>query len=107
MKYKVYMLEGAELDVVGIYAYIREQASFQHADGVVDALEDLVDSLSQMPERGNVPKELQDIGINEYLEVHYKPYRVIYRVVGKRVIVYAVLDGRRDMQSLLERRLLR
>ena len=35
-----------------------------------------------------------------------KPYRVIYRIMGKRVFVYLIADGRRDMPTLLERRLL-
>ena len=39
-------------------------------------------------------------------KVHSKPYRVIYRVIGKQVIIYLIADGRRDMQSLLSRRLL-
>ena len=35
-----------------------------------------------------------------------KPYRVIYRVVGSQVVIYLIVDGRRDMQSVLARRLL-
>jgi toxin ParE1/3/4 len=47
------------------------------------------------------------VGIAEYREVHYKPYRIIYRIHARTVIVYCVLDGRRDMQTLLQHRLLR
>lgn len=36
----------------------------------------------------------------------FKPYRLIYRVHTKQVVVYVVADGRRDMESLLARRLL-
>lgn len=36
----------------------------------------------------------------------FKPYRAIYRVQDKKVIIYLIADGRRDMQSLLSRRLL-
>jgi toxin ParE1/3/4 len=36
-----------------------------------------------------------------------KPYRLIYRVEGDRVYVPAVLDGRRDLEELLIRRLMR
>jgi hypothetical protein len=35
-----------------------------------------------------------------------KPCRVIYRVMDKNVYVLLMVDGRRDMQSLLQRRLL-
>jgi toxin ParE1/3/4 len=63
--------------------------------------------LDQYPARGNVPKELLSLGINDFREAHWKPYRIIYRIVGQRVVIYCVLDGRRNMQTLLQRRLLR
>ncbi|NBS83035.1 MAG: type II toxin-antitoxin system RelE/ParE family toxin, partial [Betaproteobacteria bacterium] len=34
------------------------------------------------------------------------PYRVIYRVADNKVIIYLIVDGRRDMQAVLARRLL-
>ena len=33
-------------------------------------------------------------------------YRVIYRQIDQQVVIYVIADGRRDMQSLLARRLL-
>jgi ParE toxin of type II toxin-antitoxin system, parDE len=63
--------------------------------------------LTDMPERGNLPRELLNLGVTEYREAHYKPYRIIYRIIGWDVVVYCVVDGRRDMQSFLERRNLR
>ena len=55
---------------------------------------------------GSYPKELAVLGIKEYRQTWFKPYRVVYRVVGDRVLVYLITDGRRDMQLLLARRLL-
>lgn len=46
------------------------------------------------------------MGIREYRQTFFKPYRVIYRVIGQRVYIYLIADGRRDMQTLLARRLL-
>lgn len=51
-------------------------------------------------------KELLALGIREYRQTHFKPYRLIYRVSGKQVIIYLIADGRRDMQTLLMRRML-
>jgi len=62
--------------------------------------------LATFSERGSHPRELLALGIREYRETCFKPYRVIYRIIGKRVFVYLIADGRRDMQTLLERRLL-
>ena len=45
--------------------------------------------------------------MTEFRELHFKPYRLIYRIMDKQVIVYCVVDGRRDMQSFLLRRLIR
>jgi toxin ParE1/3/4 len=73
---------------------------------VLDGLLAATDKLTVMPERGSYPKELLTLGIKEYRQVFFKPYRIIYRVIGRDVVVYVVADGRRDMQSLLARRLL-
>ena len=64
------------------------------------------EKLAVMPERGSYPKELVGLGVKEYRQVFFKPYRLIYRVMDADVVVYVIADGRRDMQSLLTRRLL-
>ena len=53
-----------------------------------------------------MPKELRSLGIRDYRQSFFKPYRVIYRIVNEHVVVYLSANGRRDMQSLLARRLL-
>ena len=69
-------------------------------------IEEAFEGLSEHPHRRRHPGELLDIGIREYREVFFKPYRIIYRVIGETVYVLVVADGWRDMPSLLERRLL-
>jgi toxin ParE1/3/4 len=106
-QYAVSLSDDAKTDLQDIYDYIAEHDAPDKADGVLDKLETLVDSLSRFPERGAVTKELRDVGIKDYREVYFKPYRVIYRVLGAKVYVYLIVDGRRDMQTLLTRRLIR
>jgi toxin ParE1/3/4 len=103
---EVLLTAGAEQDLEAIYDYVAEFDGFHNAERVLDRLVALVDSLSRFPDRGNWPKELVALGNREYRQAGFKPYRVVYRVVGKKVIVYAIVDGRRDMQTLLARRLL-
>ena len=64
----------------------------------------IVENLSRLPERGSYPKELVALGIKEYRQASFKPYRVIYRVTGNQDIIYLISDSRRDMQSVLARR---
>ena len=89
-----------------IHDYIAEFDCVANANYVLDQLMEVVESLSRFPERGSYPKELVALGIKEYRQTSFKPYRVIYRVAGNQVVIYVVADGRRDMQSVLARRLL-
>ena len=107
MVFRVVLVDHAERDIEDIHAYIARNDSVARADRLLDALEKLCNSLAELPERGNVPMELSDLGITQYREVRYKPYRVIYRIVGDEVVILCVIDGRRDIESLLQRRLLR
>jgi toxin ParE1/3/4 len=70
------------------------------------ATRQIAESLTAAPTRGSPPRELRSLGDQEYRQVFFKPYRLIYRVVGQQVVIYLIADGRRDMQSLHARRLL-
>ena len=105
-RYQVLLTRGAEQDREAIYDYIAEFDSVANANHVLDALLKATQSLSRSPERGSYPKELAALGIKEYRQILFKPYRVIYRVAGKQIHIYLIADGRRDMQSVLARRLL-
>lgn len=107
MRFEVVVSADAERDIEEIYRYIAEHDSVAHADRVLAGIEKAYVSLTSSPTRGNYPKELVALGLKEYREVHFKPYRIIYRVTARRVVLHCVLDGRRDMQPLLQGRLLR
>lgn len=105
-KFEVLLTEGAEQDLEAIHDYISEYDCVANAHCVLDQLMEVVKSLSKFPQRGSYPKELVALGIKEYRQTAFKPYRVIYRVAGSQVIIYLMADGRRDMQAVLARRLL-
>lgn len=104
-RYEVLLTRGAEQDLESIHDYIAEHDSLARANHVLDQLEKVVESLSRFPERGSYPKELAALGIKDYRQTAFKPYRVIYRVLGAQGIIYLIVDGRRDMQSVLAHRL--
>jgi toxin ParE1/3/4 len=106
MSYQVSLTKDAERDLEDIYFYIAEHDSQASADHVLDRLVKATDALRKSPDRGSYVNELRSLGMSEYRQIFFKPYRLIYRVHAKQVIVYVVADGRRDMGSLLARRLL-
>ncbi len=104
--FPVYLTDDAVRDIEELYAFIAGHDAPESADHVLDGIERALESLAKYPARGAYPQELLALGIKEYREVFFKPYRIIYRVLEKAVYVYLIADGRRHMQTLLQRRLL-
>jgi toxin ParE1/3/4 len=105
-KFEVLLTQGAGQDLEDIHDYICEFDCVASANDVLDALIDVVESLSRFPERGSHPRELLGLGIKEYRQTFFKPYRLVYRITDTKVIIYLIVDRRRDMQAVLARRLL-
>jgi toxin ParE1/3/4 len=105
-RFEVLLTEGAQQDLQSLQNSLCEFDCAANADHVLDELMDVVESLSQFPQRGSFPRELVGLGIKEYRQAFFGPYRVIYRVTDGQVIIYLIADGRRDMQSVLAKRLL-
>jgi toxin ParE1/3/4 len=107
MTFNVYLIEDAEKDLFDIYRYVSRNDSVGHANRLIEKLEKSILKLEVLPDRGHIPPELERIGVLEFREVFYKPYRIIYQIIGNNVYVHCILDGRRDMQDILQQRVLR
>lgn len=107
MKYKVFLIADAEKDIIEIYDYISQNDSTDKTENLLQKLEETCNSLSQSPNRGHTPPELERIGIYEYQEIHYTHYRIIYQIIESSIFIHCVLDGRRNLQELLSIRILR
>ena len=100
MRFEVLLIEDANRDSEETYTYVAEHDAPGKAEDLLDRIEEVI-NLSTYPDRGSDPKELSALGIRDYRQKFYKPYRIIYRVIGKRVYIYLIEDGRRDFQALL------
>ncbi|KAF0138351.1 MAG: plasmid stabilization system protein [Ignavibacteria bacterium] len=92
MKYKVIIDPQAKLDLKEIFIYVAVNDSIQSANKLLDALEETCSKLEQIPERGHIPPELRPTGIKKYLEIHYKPYRIIYEIEKNIIYIHCVID---------------
>lgn len=106
MSLTVMLTDSAANDLEELYNYIKQHDSANNADYVLSEIETRLNSLASSPNRGNYPNELLNLGIREYREIFFKPYRIIYRVINNTIYVLLIVDGRRDMIALLQRRLL-
>jgi len=107
MKYQVYLSADAENDLFDIWRYVARTDSPENADNLLQALQSTCFTLEEFPDRGHIPPELERVHVREYREIHWKPYRLFYRVLDDRVFVHCVLDGRRNVQELLIERSIR
>ena len=106
MSYQVFLTRDAVRDLEEIEEYLAASDSEAKADYVLDKIEAVLQRLSESPERGNRPRELLALGVGDYRQVLFKPYRIIYSIRREDVYVLLIADGRRDMESLLQSRLL-
>lgn len=107
MRFEVRLTADALRDLEEIDDWISTHHSPANAGHVAANIEAAVAALARFPQRGRHPAELLALGIRDYRETFFKPYRIIYFVEGKRVYVSLIADGRRDMPALLGRRLVR
>ncbi|MDH3888468.1 MAG: type II toxin-antitoxin system RelE/ParE family toxin [Gammaproteobacteria bacterium] len=75
MPYRVLLTQDAVNDLEELDSWIATNDSPERADYVLDRISEAFQKLTELPERGTHPKELSALGIREFREVFYKPYR--------------------------------
>lgn len=96
----------AEDDLKGIIEYIVEESPA----GALKAFEKIkqkASGLYRFPERCRIVPELKEHGIALYRELIVPPWRIIYRISGKKVYVLSVLDSRQNVEDILLKRFIK
>jgi toxin ParE1/3/4 len=103
--FRVDWADVAKRDLLAIIDYLVERVP-DAAGSTLDKLERRAAALRRSPERGRVIPELARLQLRQYRELIVPPYRLVYRVAGRRVLVLGVLDSRRNLEDLLLERLI-
>lgn len=103
--YAIEWAETAEKDLCHIIKYIASDNP-SRAETILRKIKDQTSRLYHTPTRGRIVPELQAQGILQYRELVIPPWRVMYRISGRTVLVLAVLDSRRNIEDILLGRLL-
>lgn len=105
--WEVVLSPESEQDLLEIYSYTAASAGQEQAEAILDKLEQAILSLDSFPLRGNIPPELEMVGITRYREIHVHPWRIIYEALEAVVHVHWVFDSRRDVAGQLAQKMLR
>lgn len=104
-KYSIFWTKTAEQDLRNIISHIA-QDRLERALEVFHTIRASASDLESLPQRGRIVPELKVHGISTYRELVISPWRMIYRIEGKKVIILTVIDGRRNLEDILLERLI-
>ena len=103
----IVFLHSAELDLLELKDYLLKHFGKTTWRASYRKIRDAVMRLKKFPLEGHVPDELASLNVTQYRQVIAGMNRIIYEVRGQTLYIHIVCDTRKDMQSLLTRRLLR
>jgi len=105
MTFTVELTTHAKNDLLMIAQYYLSKAGAEVAKKLVDSIEEAVQTLIHMPERGHKPHELYQIANASVFEIITGKHRIIYKQLSHSVVVLAIFDGRQDVKFHLTKRL--
>ena len=104
--FKVHWASIAEEDLKNIIMYVADDSP-ANARIIFNKIRESAANLTQFPERGRIGPELLDQGISFYRELIVAPWRLIYRILDKKVYVLAIIDSRQNVEDILLKRLIK
>lgn len=106
-KFKLLILDEAQEDTKDLRRYILRSFGAETWKQTSTQLAVTFRNITRFPQSGYVPAELSDFGGLNFREALSGQNRVIYEMRGDTVYIHVVTDTRRDLRTLLQKRLLR
>lgn len=103
MKYKILRTDKAEEQLREIIFYIAgDSGDINIALGYLKKIETAINRLKELPESGSIPR-YSILKKQGYRVVIVERHLVFYKIneVDKAVVIYAIVDGRREYHNLL------
>ena len=106
MVYSIVWSTDATDEVLEIVAFQKEKYGARKALEIYNKLHEKVVATKSVPESGRVVPELTALGITEIRELIENPWRILYQVADNRIDVISVIDGRRNFEEILYRKIM-
>jgi len=105
---RVTISDDAENDLSAIYEQRLAQRGPDGEDGaeaLLDSLLGAMDRIVHYPQSGPIVPELRELAESGWRQISLRPYRIVYLLADDHATVVMVADSRRDLATLLQRRL--
>lgn len=106
MKYQIIFIEEAAIDLKELKSYIIRNFSKDNWRMTYSKIKSVLDNLKKNPFTGHIVSEIEDVNLIQYRQIISEMNRIIYEIRQYTVYIHIIVDTRRDMASLLNKRLL-
>lgn len=107
MSFSVVFLKSAEQDIKELNHYVTRRFGIETWQSTLNSLKESIHTLQTHPQAGKVPDELRAINPGQYRQIISGMNRIIYEIRQETIYIHIVCDNRRDLQGLLNRRMMR
>jgi plasmid stabilization system protein ParE len=107
MSFQVVFLASAEQDLKELKTYIIKEFGQKAWQTSYAKIKESVEVLKTFPMSGSLPGELERLGLTQYRQIISGMNRIIYEPRQTVIYIHIVADVRKDMRTLLTKRLLR
>ena len=105
-EYEILWTQSARDDLLEIAKYIARD-SVDIALKKIALVEEKVNSLRLFPFEGKIIPELEEYDDEKYKQIIIYPWRIIYKINLSSIEILMVIDGRRDLQDILFKKLMK
>jgi len=106
MKKKIVWSQDASDDLIDIVTYIKEKSGKNIANEIYQRIISHVEKIDDFPETGRVVPELLSIGVIDIREIIETPWRIMYRITSNKIQIISVIDGRRNVEEILYKKVI-
>jgi toxin ParE1/3/4 len=103
---KVFWSFDAKTGLAEIVGYIKETSGVKVARQIYNRLQQKIEKSTTYPESSRIVPELAEIGVVEYQEIIESPWRVFFRTADDEVRIVSIIDGRRNVEEVLYRKMI-
>lgn len=107
MSVTVVLLASAEVDLKDLKNYLVRQFGKEIWNASYSKIKETVTNIQAFPLGGKIPEELEDLNLTQYRQAISGMNRIIYEIRQETIYIHVVCDTRKDMKTMLTKRLLR